>query len=411
LDRALRDSYDNETLESEILKFGVLILVAVGLLTVVGALAFELPGSGTAVPSITEPPPDLPLASEPDPKSPAAPVARFVKPPGPAPEGMVWIPGGTAILGDDEGPPDERPTHSVTIDGFWMDRTEVTNAAFKKFVDASGYLTIAERTPKREDFKGLVADVDAIPAENLVAGSICFNPNFDRKLLTKDHPLWPLQVWKYVKGANWRHPDGPESSIADRMQHPVVHVAWDDAIAYCKWAHKRLPTEAEWEYAARGGLPHAKYPTGDDLVCDGKWTMNIWQGTFPETHNVQDGFRTTAPVASFKPNGYDLFDMAGNVWEWCNDYYRPDYYRFAPLQNPPGPPDSFDPLEPESPKRVQRGGSFMCSDNYCRGYRVSARNKQAPDSGTFHAGFRCVRPPEPAGDAKAQGEKPLNSKP
>jgi formylglycine-generating enzyme required for sulfatase activity len=315
---------------------------------------------------------------------------------------MVWIPGGTAMLGDDDGAPDEQPAHSVTIDGFWMDRTEVTNTAFKKFVDAMGYLTIAERTPKREDFKGLMADVNEIPAENLVAGSICFNPNFDRRALAKDQPLWPLQVWNYVKGANWRHPDGPASSIAERMQHPVVHVAWLDAVAYCKWAHKRLPSEAEWEYAARGGLAHAIYPCGNELVKDGKWTMNIWQGEFPDTHNVKDGFRTTAPVGSFSPNGFGLVDMAGNVWEWCNDFYRPDYYRFAPLANPPGPSDSFDPLEPHSPKRVQRGGSFMCSDNYCRGYRVSARMKQAPDSGTFHAGFRCVRSPDEADNTPPQ---------
>jgi formylglycine-generating enzyme required for sulfatase activity len=385
------------------LKAWLFVLVAIAALTVVGALALERPRIGSAVPSITAPAPEPPTVSQPDPQpSLATPVARFVQPPGPAPEGMVWVPGGTTVLGDDDGPPDERPAHSVTIDGFWMDRTEVTNADFNKFTDATGYRTIAERTPKREDFKGLIADVNDIPAENLVAGSICFNPHFDRRVLTKDHPLWPLQVWRYVKGANWRHPDGPESSITDRMQHPVVHVAWDDAIAYCKWAHKRLPTEAEWEYAARGGLAHAIYPCGNDLVRDGKWTMNIWQGVFPDTHDVKDGFRTTAPAASFPPNGYGLYDMAGNVWEWCNDFYRPDYYRFSPLANPQGPSDSFDPLEPDSPKRVQRGGSFMCSDNYCRGYRVSARMKQAPDSGTFHAGFRCVRSPEEPGTTPSQ---------
>jgi sulfatase modifying factor 1 len=385
--------------------------MAIVVLTVVGALTYELPRSQPSSPAgdvhtaNAEPAaigPQEKLNSNDQaasPKPSAAPVARFVKAPGPAPEGMVWIPGGTAVLGDDNGPPDEQPAHSATIDGFWMDRTEVTNSAFNKFADATGYLTIAERTPKREDFKGLVADVNSIPAENLVAGSICFNPNFDRKTLTKDQPLWPLQVWSYVKGANWRRPDGPDSSIAERMQHPVVHVAWDDAVAYCRWAHKRLPSEAEWEYAARGGEPHAIYPGGNELVRNGKWLMNIWQGEFPETHKVEDGYRTTAPVASFPPNGYGLYDMAGNVWEWCHDFYRPDYYRFAPLSNPPGPSDSFDPLEPDSPKRVQRGGSFMCSDNYCRGYRVSARMKQAADSGTYHAGFRCVRSPEEAGDA------------
>jgi sulfatase modifying factor 1 len=384
----------------------IFLLAAIVVLTIVGALAFELPGPSHSLPPIHPPPPEVLAESTPDTKPAGAPVAKLVMPPGPAPEGMVWIPGGQAVMGDDQGPPDERPAHSVTIDGFWMDRTEVTNAAFKKFVDATGYLTVAERTPKREDFKGLVADVNEIPAEDLVAGSICFNPNFDRKTLTKDQPLWPLQVWKYVKGANWRHPDGPESSIADRMDHAVVHVAWVDANAYCQWAHKRLPTEAEWEYAARGGLKNAIYPCGNELQQDGKWTMNIWQGVFPDTHDVQDGFRTTAPVASFAPNGYGLFDMAGNVWEWCHDFYRPDYYRYAPLSNPPGPSDSFDPLEPNSPKRVQRGGSFMCSDNYCRGYRVSARMKQDPESGTFHAGFRCVRSPEATGENAPQPPQP-----
>jgi formylglycine-generating enzyme len=381
----------------------IYLLAAIVMLTVVGAVTYELPRTGAGIPPVVAPPPAVAtpapataVESHPAPSpTPSAPP-RFIKAPGPAPEGMVWIPGGTAVLGDDEGRPDERPAHSVTIDGFWMDATEVTNAAFKTFADATGYLTIAERTPKREDFTGQVADINAIPAENLVAGSICFNPKFDRRSLAKDQPLWPLQVWQYVKGANWRHPDGPTSSIDDKLQHPVVHVAWEDAIAYCKWAHKRLPTEAEWEYAARGGQKAAIYPCGNELVHDGKWLANIWQGEFPETHEVKDGFRTTAPVASFPPNGYGLFDMAGNVWEWCNDFYRPDYYRFAPLANPHGPSDSFDPLEPDSPKRVQRGGSFMCSDNYCRGYRITARMKQAPDSGTFHAGFRCVRTPEVA---------------
>jgi formylglycine-generating enzyme len=315
----------------------------------------------------------------------------IAKPAGPAPKDMVWISGGTFTMGDDDGPPDEGPPHSVTLDGFWMDKTEVTNAQFKAFADATHYLTIAERTPKREDFRGQVPDINAIPAENLVAGSICFNEHFDRRTLTKDDPLWPYQVWKYVKGANWRHPEGPNSTIDDRMQHPVVHVSWDDALAYCKWAGKRLPTEAEWEYAARGGLKTAAYPWGNDLVQNGKWMLNIWQGEFPDKNDVKDGFATTSPVASFAANGYGLYDMAGNVWEWCSDFYRPDYYRYSPLRNPQGPSDSYDPNEPTYVKRVQRGGSFMCSDNYCRGYRVAARMKGTPDSGTFHTGFRCVK--------------------
>jgi formylglycine-generating enzyme len=344
------------------------------------------PGAGSAGSAIAgkddEQKPDPPQA-----------VPRFVDPPGPAPEGMAWISGGTFVMGDDDGQPDEAPAHPVTLDGFWMDRTEVTNAQFKKFVDATGYKTLAERTPEREDFRGLVPDVKDIPAENLVAGSICFNERFDRSTLTQDGPLWPYQVWKYVKGANWKHPEGPDSTIDDRMQHPVVHVNWDDAVAYCKWAGKRLPTEAEWEYAARGGLKNAIYPWGNELVKNGKWMLNIWQGKFPDKNEVQDGFLTTAPVASFPANGYGLYDMAGNVWEWCSDFYRPDYYRYSPFVNPQGPSDSFDPMEPQYAKRVQRGGSFMCSDNYCRGYRVAARMKGTPDSGAFHTGFRTVLSP------------------
>jgi formylglycine-generating enzyme len=333
-----------------------------------------------------------------------APSPTQVRPPGPAPQRMVWIPGGTFVMGDDDGPPDESPAHSVTLDGYWMDRTDVTNQQFKAFVDATHYVTVAERTPKREDFRGLVPNLQDIPAENLVPGSICFNENFDRRSLTKDDPLWPYQVWKYVKGANWRHPEGPQTNIDDRIQHPVVHVSWDDAVAYGKWAGKRLPTEAEWEHAARGGLKGAAYPWGDQLVQNGKWMLNIWQGEFPGTNEVKDGFRTTAPVASFPPNGYGLYDMAGNVWEWCSDFYRPDYYRYSPMRNPPGPSDSFDPNEPNYVKRVQRGGSFMCSDNYCRGYRVAARMKGTPDSGTYHTGFRCVR--SEAGNPTSKVENP-----
>lgn len=314
--------------------------------------------------------------------------------PAPAPEGMVWIPGGTFRMGNDKGQPDEAPEHEVTLDGFWIDRTEVTNRQFKEFTDATGYLTTAEKTPRREDFVGQVEDIEAIPAENLVAGSICFNPDFDPKTLKQDHPLWMYQVWQYVHGANWRHPRGPDSSIDDLLDHPVVHVSWDDAVAYCDWAGKRLPTEAEYEYAARGGLEGQEFCWGDEKNPDGQWMCNIWQGVFPFKNRNEDSYEATAPVGSFPPNGYGLYDMSGNVWEWCSDLYRPDYYAQSPRQNPFGPTDSFDPLEPGLVKRVQRGGSFMCSDNYCLGYRVAARMKGTPDTGTFHAGFRCVLTPE-----------------
>jgi formylglycine-generating enzyme len=319
----------------------------------------------------------------------------IVEPPGSAPEGMVWIPGGSFEMGAAKPEfPDEGPVHQVILDGFWMDETEVTNAQFQKFVQATGYKTIAERTPRREDFVGQVVNIADIPEENLVAGSICFNPDVDPKTLRKDHPLWAYQVWQYVPGASWQQPDGPESSIADRLDHPVVHVSWDDAMAYCRWAGRRLPTEAEWEYAARGGLAGKVYPWGDDRNPQGAWVNNIWQGEFPAEHNPADGFERTAPVKTFPPNPYGLYEMSGNVWEWCHDWYQPDYYSRSPQRNPLGPTSSHDPLEPMIPKRVQRGGSFMCSDNYCIAYRVAARMKGDPQSGTFHCGFRTVLAPE-----------------
>lgn len=319
----------------------------------------------------------------------------IVEEPFPTPPGMRWIPGGSYFMGSSDPKfPDEVPRHRVVLDGFWMDETEVTNRQFREFVEATGYVTVAERTPKKEDFLGQVANLDDIPAENLVAGSICFNSSFDFQKLRKDHPLWPYQVWKYEPGANWRHPEGPESNLQERWDHPVVHVSWEDAMAYCRWIGGRLPTEAEWEYAARGGLEGAEYPWGNERNPEGKWLHNIWQGEFPIKNEVSDGYQTTAPVRSFPPNGYGLYEMSGNVWEWCYDWYQPDYYAISPIRNPVGPASSFDPLESHIPKRVQRGGSFMCSDNYCIGYRVSARMKGDPSSGSFHTGFRCVLTPE-----------------
>jgi formylglycine-generating enzyme required for sulfatase activity len=295
-----------------------------------------------------------------------------------APEGMVWVPGGWFWMGGEEKFPDTLPVHLVYVDGFWMDKTEVTNAQFERFVQATGYQTVAERKPDPKDFPG-------VPPENLVAGSIVFTPPRG-EVSFENHLAW----WRYVPGASWRHPEGPGSDLKDRENHPVVHICWDDAVAYAKWAGKRLPTEAEWEFAARGGLERKPYTWGDELLPGGQWQANIWQGKFPSENTLADGFRATAPVGSFPPNGYGLYDMAGNVWEWCADWYRPDYYEKSPDRNPPGPNDSFDPLEPGVPKRVQRGGSFLCSDLYCIRYRPGTRGKGAVDSGQSHAGFRCV---------------------
>ena len=316
-----------------------------------------------------------------------------IKEPAPTPDGMVWIPGGRFLMGSKDGKADEEPIHAVELDGFWMDMTEVTNAEFARFVKATGYVTAAERKLKREDFVGLVPDVSVIQEADLVPSSICFNPNFDRATLRKDYPDWPHQVWMLKHGANWRHPNGPDSSIDEKPNHPVVHVSWTDAVAYCEWVGKRLPTEAEWEFAARGSFAQEEYPWGNRLQQDGHWLLNVWQGKFPEVHEVSDGFEFTAPVKTFPPNQYGLYDMAGNVWEWCADWYQPMYYSDSPRRNPLGPDDSFDPNEPGLPKRVQRGGSFMCSSDYCLGYRCATRMKGEPTSGTFHCGFRGVLSP------------------
>uniref|UniRef100_A0A7C2K0Q2 Formylglycine-generating enzyme family protein n=1 Tax=Schlesneria paludicola TaxID=360056 RepID=A0A7C2K0Q2_9PLAN len=365
------------------------------LLLVPALLALLLAGCQRTAADVS-PPTAAPLTE--DVKAPAADVPVLVEEPGPTPPGMRWIPGGTFVMGSDHPKfPDEAPAHKVTLDGFWMDETEVTNDQFREFVEATGYVTIGERKPKREDFAGQVADVSLIPEENLVAGSICFNSKFDPKTLVKDHPLWPYQVWKYEPGANWRHPEGASSNLDGRGDHPVVHVSWEDAMAYCQWKGHRLPTEAEWEYAARGGRAGQEYPWGNERNPNGQWRHNIWQGEFPLRNSGDDGFLQTSPVKTFPPNDYGLYDLSGNVWEWCYDWYQPDYYAVSPERNPLGPAESYDPLEPNIPKRVQRGGSFMCSDNYCIGYRVAARMKGDMASGTFHCGFRTVKIPKQGG--------------
>jgi formylglycine-generating enzyme len=307
---------------------------------------------------------------------------------------MVWVPGGAFSMGSSdprseaegghEPMADARPIHRVVVDGFWMDRTEVTNAEFARFVAATRYRTMAERVPRAEDYP-------EAPPEALVAGSIVFTPPGGRIALDNSY-----QWWRYVKGADWRHPDGPQSSIRGRDAYPVVHVAWEDAAAYAAWAGKRLPTEAEFEFAARGGQSGQLYPWGNELRPQGKWMANTFQGTFPGGDAASDGYIGPAPVAQYPPNAYGLHDIAGNVWEWCRDWYRPDYYaRLASgtARNPPGPEDSFDPAEPGMKKRVQRGGSFLCTDQYCTRYMVGTRGKGEVTSSTNHAGFRCVRGP------------------
>jgi len=306
------------------------------------------------------------------------PAATAPPQPGTAPEGMAWVPGGTFWMGDNDFP-DARPVHQVSVDGFWMDKTEVTNAQFGRFVRATGYVTVAERTPDPKDFPG-------VPPSDLKPGSIVFTPTAGPVALD-DISQW----WRYVPGADWRHPEGPGSDTNGNDNDPVVHVCWDDAVAYAKWAGKRLPTEAEWELAARGGLDHAEYAWGPEQKPGGKWPANVWQGRFPGENTAEDGYPRAAPVGSFPPNAFGIYDLAGNVWEWCADWYRPDYYLTSPKQNPQGPNDSVDPTEPGVPKRVQRGGSFLCSDSYCVRYRPGARGKGEVTSGASHLGFRCVK--------------------
>ena len=309
--------------------------------------------------------------------------------------GMVWIPGGEFSMGSVLGhtgicavgmnnEDDSRPVHRVAVDGFWMDATEVTNDQFGQFVAATGYETVAEITPTKEEFP------DA-PPEALVAGSMVFSAP------ASPVPLdCPLAWWRWVPGADWRHPDGPQSNIEGRGNFPVVHIAFPDASAYAKWAGKRLPTEAEWEFAARGGISDAMYPWGNELKPSGKWMANIFEGHFPDRDTAEDGFAGLAPVAQYPCNSYGLFDVSGNVWEWCSDWYRADTYGAGMeslVKNPQGPASSLDPQEPGAKKRVQRGGSFLCSDQYCSRYVVGTRGKGEEKSGSNHVGFRCVKSP------------------
>jgi len=308
-------------------------------------------------------------------------------------QGMVWIPAGTFTMGgnNQQAAPDEFPRHKVLVNGFWMDVTTVTNAQFAKFVKATGYKTTAEQKPDWNILKKQLPPGTPKPDDSLLtAASLVFDPP-KHAVDLNDYTQW----WTWKKGADWKHPHGPKSSIKGKENYPVVHVSWYDAIAYCKWAGKRLPTEAEWEWAARGGLQNKIYPWGNEGVNEGKPKANTWQGHFPDQNLVTDKFYGLAPVASFPANGYGLYDMAGNVWQWCADHYNDTYYQTITnpdgVKNPQGPKTSHDPDEPYTVKRVIRGGSFLCNESYCTGYRVSRRMKSTEDSGMEHLGFRCVQ--------------------
>lgn len=334
----------------------------------------------------------LPLARAASPFDPT--IENATRPAEPAPAGMVWIPGGEFSMGTLDPTPeicggpdvmlDARPIHRVRVKGFWMDAHEVTNGEFARFVAATGYVTVAERPLDPKDFPG-------VPREHLQPGSAVFVPT--------TNPHGALSWWEFRTGASWRHPEGPGSDLRGRERHPVVHIAYPDAEAYARWAGKRLPTEAEWEFAARGGQAGRAYTWGDTPPGEGGWHANTWQGEFPRRDEGGDGFRGAAPVGSFAANAYGLHDMAGNVWEWCSDWYRPDEFArrvritTAPIENPRGPAESesFDPAEPGMAKRVQRGGSFLCTDQYCTRYRLGSRGKGDPNTGSVHVGFRCVR--------------------
>jgi len=323
---------------------------------------------------------------------------------------MVWIPGGEFTMGSDaqDAEPQERPAHRVRISGFWMDRTDVTNAQFRQFVEATGYVTTAERPPDWEEMKKQLPPGTPKPSDDqLVAASLVFVAP-DHEVSLDDVSAW----WRWTPGANWRHPNGPGSSIQGEDDYPVVQVSWDDASNYAKWAGARLPTEAEWELAARGGLEGKRYFWGDDDPLTPRPRCNIWQGIFPYHNDKPNGYAGPTPVKTFPPNGYRLYDMAGNVWQWCQDWYNATAYRSEteasganPVIDPHGPDKSFDPSDPYTPKRVTRGGSFLCSAAYCASYRISARRGTSPDTSLSHTGFRCVvSGPAPTPATQPSGE-------
>jgi len=318
------------------------------------------------------------------------------KPAGKAPEGMVWIPGGEFSMGsnvEDESlcsikgvTKDAAPIHRVYVDGYYMDETEVTNEEFEKFAKATGYVTVAEQKPTKAEFP-------TANEEDLITGSVVFTPTSSAVNLNNF-----LQWWRYEPGADWKHPEGPQSTIKGKEKYPVVHVVYEDAQAYAKWAGKRLPTEAEWEFAARGGKTGNLYAWGNNLKPNGKFQANIYQGQVPikDGDTGEDGFKGIAPVKQYAPNAYGLYDMAGNVWEWVHDWYSVDYYKSLAesgktVRNPQGPDTYYDPNDTVEIKRVHRGGSFLCTDQYCTRYMVGTRGKGEIRSAANHVGFRCVK--------------------
>jgi formylglycine-generating enzyme len=329
-----------------------------------------------------------------------------------APPETVWIPGGAFLMGtnDRESFPNERPAHLVQVQGFWMDAYDVTNAEFSKFIEATGYVTTAERKIDWEDLKKEVAPGTPKPDDSALAPGALVFTRPPGPVPLNDLSAW----WRWVHGANWRHPEGPDSSIKGRENHPIVQVSWHDAVAYAQWAGKRLPTEAEWEFAARGGLESKRYVWGDEFKSDGKFMANTYQGQFPVKDTGEDGFAGTSPVGSFPANGYGLYDMAGNVWQWCSDWYRADSNLEAAsknvCRNPGGPAESYDPGDPYTPKRVVKGGSFLCNPDYCQSYRPSARRGTPPDTGSSHTGFRCVISGDATQVTRLIGSKPSLTK-